>query len=428
MEVNGIEKPVKRKVGRPGRKKLDTEAKSRRTAQNRAAQRAFRERKEAKLKSLEDKIYNLEDLNKHNEREAAFLKEHLLQLIDEVNKFRPKNSKDTKIFSFLKESKNVKEVILRNVAESEKVIEELNAPIVKKKLTTSSSSSSPSIETAKQITIKPKKKIDSVGTVPSETTPVSENNSPNLSSESSITQYSSNNDNQFTSENIFQSIITSSRATSSLNSDTNANSPIMLFNNEQEVQHEDQNNLNFFHEFNTQQFNDFSNTWNNDHEQNDSLWITSNDINYFDTFQNSLAFPTNNDDIYEFGNGIASDNSTSTTETPTAVTECECRKQNTCTGKEIKCDLIKRHVIKQEDLKSILTDKSFLDHSNKEEDQDFSKLSCAQICARIMTLPRYSEVDIENLCTELITKAKFSDDDKVTVNSSDLKQVLNKQL
>lgn len=46
-----------------GRKPIDTEPKSKRTAQNRAAQRAYRERKERKMKELEDKVRLLEDAN-----------------------------------------------------------------------------------------------------------------------------------------------------------------------------------------------------------------------------------------------------------------------------------------------------------------------------------------------------------------------------
>lgn len=48
---------------KPGRKPIDTEPKSKRTAQNRAAQRAYRERKERKMKDLETKVSLLEDLN-----------------------------------------------------------------------------------------------------------------------------------------------------------------------------------------------------------------------------------------------------------------------------------------------------------------------------------------------------------------------------
>lgn len=51
----------KANTSKVGRKPIDTEPKSRRTAQNRAAQRAYRERKERKMKDLEDKVASLED-------------------------------------------------------------------------------------------------------------------------------------------------------------------------------------------------------------------------------------------------------------------------------------------------------------------------------------------------------------------------------
>lgn len=51
----------KQNTSKLGRKPIDTEPKNRRTAQNRAAQRAYRERKERKMKDLEDKVASLED-------------------------------------------------------------------------------------------------------------------------------------------------------------------------------------------------------------------------------------------------------------------------------------------------------------------------------------------------------------------------------
>ncbi|KAJ2726411.1 DNA-binding transcription factor yap1 [Coemansia sp. Benny D115] len=59
---------------RPGRKPITTEASSKRTAQNRAAQRAFRERKQQYLKSLEDKIQELTERQERTERENKKLK------------------------------------------------------------------------------------------------------------------------------------------------------------------------------------------------------------------------------------------------------------------------------------------------------------------------------------------------------------------
>ncbi|KAF9182282.1 DNA-binding transcription factor yap1 [Haplosporangium sp. Z 767] len=59
-EAAGDGKPAPKKAGR---KPLTTEPTNKRKAQNRAAQRAFRERKEKYVKSLEDRIKELEEMN-----------------------------------------------------------------------------------------------------------------------------------------------------------------------------------------------------------------------------------------------------------------------------------------------------------------------------------------------------------------------------
>ncbi|SMN19620.1 similar to Saccharomyces cerevisiae YDR423C CAD1 AP-1-like basic leucine zipper (bZIP) transcriptional activator involved in stress responses [Maudiozyma saulgeensis] len=147
-----IQKP-KRKVGRPGRKKIDTEAKNRRTAQNRAAQRAFRERKEQKLKSLESKISNLEKINEQSEYESALLKNHLADLIHEITRFRPKSQKDLQVLDLLARNNIIKEELkLQNLQEDENIANLDNpkgiqttttTPTTTANLTTASSSSSP---------------------------------------------------------------------------------------------------------------------------------------------------------------------------------------------------------------------------------------------------------------------------------------------
>ena len=90
----------KRKVGRP-RKRIDTEAKSRRTAQNRAAQRAFRDRKEAKLKSLQERTELLEQRDAQNKITTDFLQGSLRSLLSEISRYRAKNSDDERILAFL---------------------------------------------------------------------------------------------------------------------------------------------------------------------------------------------------------------------------------------------------------------------------------------------------------------------------------------
>lgn len=73
---------------KPGRKPIETEPKSKRTAQNRAAQRAYRERKEKKMKDLEDKVKDLEDENVRINTETDFLKAQVDMLKNELTKYR----------------------------------------------------------------------------------------------------------------------------------------------------------------------------------------------------------------------------------------------------------------------------------------------------------------------------------------------------
>ncbi|KAH3685563.1 hypothetical protein WICPIJ_003464 [Wickerhamomyces pijperi] len=79
---------------KPGRKPIDTEPKNKRTAQNRAAQRAFRERKERKMKELEDKVTLLEDEKKSMNTESEFLRMQVQMLMNELA--RHKGVKDFK--------------------------------------------------------------------------------------------------------------------------------------------------------------------------------------------------------------------------------------------------------------------------------------------------------------------------------------------
>lgn len=89
------------KGSKPGRKPLDDEAKSKRTAQNRAAQRAFRERKERKMKELEDKVRSLEQANRENVVESEFLRSQLLTLVNELKRYRPPQAADLQVLDYL---------------------------------------------------------------------------------------------------------------------------------------------------------------------------------------------------------------------------------------------------------------------------------------------------------------------------------------
>lgn len=71
-----------------GRKPIETEPKSKRTAQNRAAQRAYRERKERKMKDLEDKVALLEDDRIKAVTELDLLKAQVDLLKRELSRYR----------------------------------------------------------------------------------------------------------------------------------------------------------------------------------------------------------------------------------------------------------------------------------------------------------------------------------------------------
>lgn len=71
-----------------GRKPIETEPKSKRTAQNRAAQRAYRERKERKMKDLEEKVMSLEDENLSARNEQGVLKAQVEMLKAELSRYR----------------------------------------------------------------------------------------------------------------------------------------------------------------------------------------------------------------------------------------------------------------------------------------------------------------------------------------------------
>ncbi|PIA13702.1 Bzip transcription factor Pap1 bound To Dna, partial [Coemansia reversa NRRL 1564] len=72
-----------KKQRKPGRKPVTADSGSKRTAQNRAAQRAFRERKQQYLKSLEDQVSELTESHQRTERENQELRQAIEALKSE---------------------------------------------------------------------------------------------------------------------------------------------------------------------------------------------------------------------------------------------------------------------------------------------------------------------------------------------------------
>ncbi|KAI8965179.1 PAP1-domain-containing protein [Daldinia sp. FL1419] len=75
---------------KPGRKPLTNEPSSKRKAQNRAAQRAFRERKEKHLKDLETKVEELEKAEAATNNENSQLRAQIEKLTMELNEYKKK--------------------------------------------------------------------------------------------------------------------------------------------------------------------------------------------------------------------------------------------------------------------------------------------------------------------------------------------------
>lgn len=73
---------------KPGRKPLTSEPTSKRKAQNRAAQRAFRERKEKHLKDLETKVEELEKASEAANHENSMLRAQVERITAELNHYK----------------------------------------------------------------------------------------------------------------------------------------------------------------------------------------------------------------------------------------------------------------------------------------------------------------------------------------------------
>ncbi|PHH81454.1 hypothetical protein CDD82_734 [Ophiocordyceps australis] len=73
---------------KPGRKPLTSEPTSKRKAQNRAAQRAFRERKEKHLKDLETKVHELEKESREANHENSKLRSQLDRITHELDQYK----------------------------------------------------------------------------------------------------------------------------------------------------------------------------------------------------------------------------------------------------------------------------------------------------------------------------------------------------
>ncbi|EON68608.1 hypothetical protein W97_07866 [Coniosporium apollinis CBS 100218] len=84
--------PDDKQAKKPGRKPLTSEPTTKRKAQNRAAQRAFRERKEKHLKDLETKVQELEKISSEANQENGVLRAQVERLQMELREYRKRLS------------------------------------------------------------------------------------------------------------------------------------------------------------------------------------------------------------------------------------------------------------------------------------------------------------------------------------------------
>lgn len=103
-DVNAGDHEDKKPHTKPGRKPIEAEPKSKRTAQNRAAQRAYRERKERKMKDLEERVAHLEDDKIKASTEKDLLQAQVELLKRELSRFQG----PTDISSILVDAKKAK--------------------------------------------------------------------------------------------------------------------------------------------------------------------------------------------------------------------------------------------------------------------------------------------------------------------------------
>ncbi|CAI4038280.1 hypothetical protein SMKI_04G6220 [Saccharomyces mikatae IFO 1815] len=389
----------KRKVGRPGRKRVDSEAKNRRTAQNRAAQRAFRDRKEARLKSLLERIELLEQKDAQNKSVIDFLQSSLKSLLSEVTKYRAKNVNDERILAFLDD--------LQEQQEREKDEEPQKREYTEKEASTKINETTetlPSFRVIRNTTVNTDTEVEThLHSSRNSTWDVGLCSTPRLT-----------NTWNFPSEN---------RTDPSAISDKSAN---------------DSKKLDFSLDVT---FNDKLTGIN--HLDYD---IRSHLSEHFGDFSSDkvepLAFPSETDNMY-FLDEANDDILLSSVVSPAKENECngkcngKCAEDTPLLNKEIKCELITKRLLNQESLDSIVPASAPYRENIGIRSEAIRRISsaisnqntsCCHILKEISSLPKYSSLDIDNLCCELMTKAEFTDDCEIVVRAHDLQTTLVKQL
>lgn len=416
---------------KPGRKPIDNEPKSKRTAQNRAAQRAYRERKERKMKDLEDKVKLLEDQNVRINSESDFLKAQVEMLKNELVRYRGSaKSSDGSDFDFdlpqtvgKLTNPNTTHTHTSHNSSSNRLSDSSDNVSDSNNSNGSINDSSPDTEVSdnqyrdfpwsNKNNLQLNQMPDLVSGSSSSTSPLNENilmenqgsfdekldpfcnqlNEACGTKECPIPKQQQQSQQQPQPKqqpSKPQQKYSPQSQFGSRQDSLNGNSPFSLFNNEQV--------------FDTDNFNFNLSTPNNDNDPLSFLNDNNFDIN--------LAFD---------------DNSSSTSKKVSPI--------DNLVSEESAYDPLKDQVNTNfnfnDFIKSSLpsTNPNEVNNTPKEEEEDLvvpapeATFKCSEIWDRITAHPRYTEIDIDGLCSELKAKAKCSEKG-VVINASDVNSLL----
>lgn len=429
LEPDNKRRETGKKTSKPGRKPLDTEPKNKRTAQNRAAQRAFRERKEQKMKDLETKINNLETDKKNANTETEFLRLQVQMLMNELAKHRgttdltdlnlPINPIQSSTIDVSPPSDN-------------------SSSFSPNETSISTSKSTPSLDDSKKISSSfafefPWSRKNSINTK----SPLVSNNSstiPTLSSNASTTSSGASPFELYNTEDQKDLPLFNQAKTSNQDFDFN--------------EHFDEGINEFCSELNSacgtkecpipksksQMPTPLPShaTINQDSKlQNDSLYFLNENntfLNGYSTFDPSLAFDNNNslnvDDLFEDQQVVESDPLAGLTTEESLYDPFGLFTQPKQSPIVEKNESIKTPMLQKDPNTPAIPATpvpASADDDNEVVPAEQKYLKCTEIWDRITSHPKYSDIDIDGLCNELRVKAKCSDKgvviDYVDVNS-----------
>ncbi|CCD26335.1 Cad1p NDAI_0H01610 [Naumovozyma dairenensis CBS 421] len=184
-------------------------------------------------------------------------------------------------------------------------------------------------------------------------------------------------------------------------------------------------------------------TDNNIYVNDDSNKDTASIMNVRPIIDSTLAFPSTmtENDLFAQRYGTMQSSSSSLSESAMQLGDdkkCTCNDQCNSDDEEIECELLSRNLLNDESMKSIIKEKQTRPSNvapsccNGGYGNRFAK--CSKIWERInnkMNIetnsgPRFKDSDIDDLCNELMTKARCSTNGSIVIKTGDIKQSLMK--